>query len=196
MPNQGLFRFNDGSKSYYVFGGHSDRIETMKQSYTFENTKPDTFIMKYLLDKDLSYQCLIEYALDSNSLSNKVTRLDNIKSTFYKFDETVTFFTEQRQYFATYTSPYSGAFDLLDTLTVPRVCAANNVNMTQLDYFYGTKAATYDLTTYNYEAYTKMMDDEWEFVFQNGTKTTLFATLDMHGNKITVQTNDENLVGT
>lgn len=58
--------------------------------------------------------------------------------------------------------------------------------MTQLDYFYGTKAVTYDLTTYNYEAYTRMMDDEWEFVFQNGTKTTLFAKLDISGNKITV----------
>lgn len=120
--------------------------------------------MKYLLDKDLSYSCLKEYELDTNVLSSKVSRLDSSNSFFHK-DESVTFFDEQRQYFATYTSPYSGAFDLLDTLTVPRACAANNVNMTQLDYFYGTKAVTYDLTTYNYEAYTRMMDDEWEFIF-------------------------------
>jgi len=39
--------------------------------------------------------------------------------------------------FAVYKSPYSGAFDLLDTQYIPRPCATSTVNITQMDYFYG-----------------------------------------------------------
>jgi hypothetical protein len=53
------------------------------------------------------------------------------------------------KYYAIYSSPYSGAFDLLDTMYIPKPCAAKSVNLTQMDYFYGQKFKTYDIRKEN-----------------------------------------------
>jgi hypothetical protein len=50
-------------------------------------------------------------------------------------------------YFFAYSSPYSGAFDLLDTMFIPRACASQSYNMTQFDYFYGQNTKTYTIST-------------------------------------------------
>ena len=34
-----------------------------------------------------------------------------------------------------------------------------------MDYFYGQRTKTYDLSDYNYDKYIQLMDDETEFVF-------------------------------
>jgi len=39
--------------------------------------------------------------------------------------------------YAVYSSPYSGASALLDTIQVPKPCAYRCQNLTQIDYFYG-----------------------------------------------------------
>ena len=73
--------------------------------------------------------------------------------------------TEERKFYNTYTSPYSGAFNLLDTLRIPRACGYESKNMTQLDYFYGQKSVTYDMTQNNMAKVASKMDDEIEFIF-------------------------------
>lgn len=108
--------------------------------------------------------------------------------------------------FAVYKSPYSGAFDLLDTMYIPRPCATNSVNVTQipLTYFYGQKQNTFDLVKSGYSNILSKMSPEKEFVFQNGSDTKLFAWLGTSNSSSTVnnktnlfvQTNDESLVGT
>lgn len=49
------------------------------------------------------------------------------------------------RYFQVYSSPYSGAFDLLDTMYVPRPCASSYANLTQMDYFYGQRKKNYNM---------------------------------------------------
>lgn len=44
---------------------------------------------------------------------------------------------EERKFYFVYPSPYSGAFDLLGSTRIPRPCASNNGNATQMNYFYG-----------------------------------------------------------
>lgn len=79
--------------------------------------------------------------------------------------------------FAVYSSPYSGAFDLLDTMYIPRPCALRSVNLTQMDYFYGQWASSYDMRIEAKEKVLAMMDQEREFVFQNGSTCSAFAWL-------------------
>lgn len=104
-----------------------------------------------------------------------------------------------------YSSPYSGAFDLLDTMFVPRPCASDVANLTQMDYFYGQRKKSYnfrDEPSYKVRATNVFakMNEEKEFVFQNGSSCKAFSWLDSGDlNKDTtlwVQTDDENLVGT
>lgn len=91
--------------------------------------------MKYKFDKDLTYKCLYESEISISSYRNKFVKQD--KSGSFTLDTATNYLTEVRKFFALYTSPYSGAFDLLDTLRIPRACADESYNMTQMDYFYG-----------------------------------------------------------
>jgi len=90
---------------------------------------------------------------------------------------------ELQNFFKLYASPYSGAFDLLDTMFIPRPCASDYANLTQMDYFYGQKKKSYnfrDEPSYKQRAVNvfAQMDTEKEFVFQNGTQCPRFAWLD------------------
>jgi len=74
-------------------------------------------------------------------------------------------YNSRNKYFAVYSSPYSGAFDLLDTMYVPRPCAQNSVNLTQMDYFYGQRVKSYDIRKENRDKIFAKMDNERELVF-------------------------------
>ena len=104
-----------------------------------------------------------------------------------------------------YSSPYSGAFDLLDTMYIPRPCSSSYANLTQMDYFYGQRKKSYNMRdepSYKQRAVTvfSMMDQGREFLFQNGSTCSAFAWLDSgsfeKNTTIWVQTDEENLVGT
>ncbi len=121
------------------------------------------------------------------------------------YRQTTSQIVQMTNYFRVYSSPYSGAFDLLDTMQVPRPCASAYANLTQMDYFYGQRKKSYnfrDEPSYKTRATNvfAQMDMEKEFVFQNGTQCSSFAWLDSGDlNKDTtiwVQTDEENLVGT
>lgn len=104
------------------------------------------------------------------------------------------------KYFAVYISPYSGAFDLLDTMYIPRPCATNSYNLTAMDYFYGQRFKSYDIKKESREKILAKMSSEKELVFQNGSDSKLFAWMGApntdNATKVFVQTNDESLVGT
>ena len=89
--------------------------------------------MKYLLDKDYSFSCIYEGRVTQtlSFVDKQSSRIDvsNKQTT----DEIIGY----ARFFQTYSSPYSGAFDLLDTQYIPRPCATSSANLTQMDYFYG-----------------------------------------------------------
>lgn len=119
--------------------------------------------MKYLFDKDTTYNCLYEAEIEISNQRGKFARVE--QSLALTMDTVTNSLIEQRKFFAVYTSPYSGAFDLLDTVRIPKACASESHNMTQLDYFYGQRAKTYDLRDSNMNKVASMMDDETEYVF-------------------------------
>ncbi len=107
--------------------------------------------------------------------------------------------TSHSKEFAAYNSPYSGSFNLIDTMYIPRPCATSSVNLTQMDYFYGQYSVNYNLKWENRDVIMARMNDERELVFQNGTDAENFAWLGSSSNsrsRVYVQSNDESLVGT
>ena len=72
------------------------------------------------------YTCLYEFDLDS-ACANSITGVAN--SAAFSLSSTQ-ILTTVHDFFFVYSSPYSGAFDLLDTTYIPRACASQSYNMT------------------------------------------------------------------
>ena len=53
--------------------------------------------------------------------------------------------TREDNYFAPYTSRYSGGFWLLDTMKIPRPCAFFSQNLTSVQYYRGQNTLSYDI---------------------------------------------------
>lgn len=186
---------------YYVFGGQTTGFATKMQSLNFDPYKDNSFAMKYLLDKDGASQCILESEVDSNPGLTESTMTKADPKTWKDTDEII----QYSRYYQVYSSPYSGAFDLLDTMYIPRPCASSYANLTQMDYFYGQRKKSYNMRdepSYKQRAVTvfSMMDRQREFIFQNGSSCSAFAWLDSgsfeKNTTIWVQTDEENLVGT
>ena len=152
---------------YYVFAGFASSYSTQYQTFRFDSDYTNSFVMKYLFDKDTNYQCLFEASLTKTSYSavtSEIFRLDA------DYRQTTSQIIEQSNYFKVYSSPYSGAFDLLDTMYIPRPCVSAYANLTQMDYFYGQRKKSYnfrDEPSYKTRATNvfAQMDKEKEFTF-------------------------------
>jgi hypothetical protein len=98
--------------------------------------------MKYILDKNTNYQCIFEANVQF------IPILDSPEPVMEKKDaeisEKTSEIVQHVNYFKMYSSPYSGAFDLLDTMYIPRPCASAFANLTQMDYFYGQHKKKYN----------------------------------------------------
>jgi hypothetical protein len=133
---------------YYVFAGNAPGFATVLQNEYFSTSSStiydNSFVMKYLLDKDNTYKCLYDGPSDFPS-AVFVSTMRSIDTSQEKqlqqTDETITY----NNYFKVYSSPYSGAFDLLDTMYIPRPCVQSAANLTQMDYFYGQKPKNYSM---------------------------------------------------
>ena len=95
--------------------------------------------MKILFQKNTNYQCLFEGPVRDLSKIKVTDITTNGGVTRYNADlsYTTSEIVSYSNYYKVYSSPYSGAFDLLDTMYIPRPCASAFANLTQLDYFYG-----------------------------------------------------------
>jgi len=101
--------------------------------------------MKYQMDnKPNEYKCLIEDDIDRSDAASGNTITQHKASAAYSLYNRLDIST-QTNTFAMYSSPYSGAFSLLDTVYVPTPCAYISQNLTQFDYFYGQWVEEYDL---------------------------------------------------
>ena len=55
----------------------------------------------------------------------------------------------RRNYFVAYRSKYSGAFNLRDTMKIPRPCAYKSYNLTQVTYYRGQNTYSYKISDSN-----------------------------------------------
>jgi hypothetical protein len=52
----------------YIFAGYATGYYTKINSATFPNGKSNSFVMKYLFDKDSSYSCIYETEINANNI--------------------------------------------------------------------------------------------------------------------------------
>ena len=72
----------------------------------------------------------------------------------------------KNKYFIPYTSKYSGGFDLLDTMKIPRPCAYKSYNMTAVNYYRGQNTFEQKLTHNNsYSFVTTLFDENVKTIF-------------------------------
>ena len=99
--------------------------------------------------------------------------------------------------FSVWSSPYSGAFSLLNSMYIPKPCGYISLNMTQMDYFYGQWEELYNMKlSAGANQYLLQMGGNYKLLFQNGSESTQLMRLVYDNATLFVQTNDENLVGT
>ena len=130
--------------NHYIFAGHTNGYGTIYQEVEFAGSEPNSFVMKFAFDKSTNHQCLFEGSVRSlqditmYDISPGISRDDAELS--YRTSEIVSY----SNYFKMYSSPYSGAFELLDTMHIPRPCASAYANLTQMDYYYGQHKKKYN----------------------------------------------------
>jgi hypothetical protein len=164
----------------YVFSGYSVGFTTQLQSWS---GMQDAFVFHYLFDKPGTYGCVYEAELNANNINSLFLQYSNsgsvysVKTGITQYNTPAGALSQVNSYFACYSSPYSGSFALLDTLRIPRPCAAKSGNLTQLDYFYGQNAQSKTTKDQNLDKIVSMMDREKEYVFQNGSQCSAFSWL-------------------
>ena len=57
--------------------------------------------------------------------------------------------TYLQNYFTPYISKYSGGFDLLDSMIIPKPCAARSANLTEVSYYRGQNELQYSISKEN-----------------------------------------------
>lgn len=115
--------------NHYVFSGFSFGYCTKMQNVTYSITSPtyDSFLFKYSPGDD---SCLFSTSVSSSTLTNgAVFENVDLNSNTKLVNRDVVFSSAFDNFFA-YSSQYSGAFDLGDTMKYPRMCASESINMT------------------------------------------------------------------
>ena len=126
LAEQSMFVLGD----HYIFSGQSFGYCTKMQNVTYSITSPtyDSFLFKYNPGDE---SCLYTTSVSSSTLRSSTTGFEQVDhgtyTTLYNRDNV--FASAYDNYFA-YSSQYSGAFDLGDTMKYPRMCASESINMT------------------------------------------------------------------
>jgi hypothetical protein len=97
---------------YYIFAGNCAGFVTSQQNEVFAQSKDNSFVMKYLMDKNNNHNCLFE------GPTQKLPPITSVTTSVAADASSVTQTSQIIRYsnfFKAYSSPYSGAFDLLDT---------------------------------------------------------------------------------
>jgi hypothetical protein len=178
----------------YYMGAQTYGFSTSLQSAAFTSTKYNVFVMKYQQTKPTSYNCIQEETMSVNEASSLISSYE--QSAAYSFSSSGSLSSGTDVYIV-YSSPYSGAFSLLDTMYIPRACAYISQNMTSANYYYGQWASEYDLkSSSGANMVAAQMGSNYEFIFQNGSSCDLLATYESDNATIWIQSDDENMVGT
>jgi hypothetical protein len=79
-----------------------------------------------------------------NLKTTAVIKADNVFQLFVDNDDVRK--NRKERFFIPYASRYSGGFALLDTMKIPRPCAAKSFNLTALDYWRGQNTVTFSMS--------------------------------------------------
>jgi len=160
--------------NHYIFGGQSYGYKTKMQNVTYSTTAPtkDTFLFKYDPSDD---SCLYQSDISGSSLRDSAVFKQLSVSQIATLTKRESYFTQAEQFIA-YSSRYSGAFDLGDTMKYPRMCASASINMTGgngtggVQYYRGQYEKSYWIGLQsNASATLGRMDRGITWMFQNGT---------------------------
>jgi hypothetical protein len=195
------FFVHDG---HYIFGGQSWGFNTKMQNQTGgtarENPVYSSYVFKYEYDNDFNDHCFYQAKLSKREITDvKIYREFNEDDVMNKTLNRDLFRSMPRQFIG-YESRYSGSFDLQDTFkTHPRMCAKATVNLTEgLNYFRGKNPAIYDVSATDTQGginVINQMDDEMDWIFQNGTSVARFGNYTRIGGKFYMSTDNEDDVG-
>jgi len=103
----------------------------------------------------------------------------------------------KNKYFYPYTSRYSGGFNLMDTMKIPRACAYRSANLTSVDYWRGENDMPYNIYDENTNAtfIVTTMTDKSMFVFQDGSSASTIGRYEQESYTVFIQTDEEDMVG-
>jgi len=197
----GLLYTNDN----YYFAGNSAGFYTslQKKEYTTALTNQDAYVYIYQIDHETSLNCLFEDEISRSDMSS-ISNLRSESSFYASSTDLLNFFSSNddlrrtylQNYFTPYISKYSGGFDLLDSMIIPKPCAARSANLTSVDYYRGQNAYQYKISVENPSgSVITQMDSKSEIVYQDGTSATDIARYDQNSYSVFIQTDDENKVG-
>lgn len=143
---------------YLFFAGWSYGFQTRLQELEKDSASPDfdTYVYKYLYDHSNSESCVYEQEISSSTVARQMDKLSSSSANSELFvvqtdDSKVRKTFMQKQLFA-YSSRYSGDFNLMDTMKIPRACAFKSFNLTQVDYFRGQNTKTVKISDLSNDA--------------------------------------------
>jgi hypothetical protein len=178
----------------FYFAGSAPGFQTELQTETFTDSMTNGMIFKYEFDHPSSYDCVYEWDVKAGAIRSSYTTAIGSDN----YEKVSRLDMEQMEgIFLVYQSPYSGGFELKDSFTIPRPCAASSINMTEVTYYYGQREMEYDMSVESgvTSAYRKMENPL--FMHQNGTEVgDWLAYVDGDNDKIYIQTDDQNFVDT
>jgi len=119
----------------------------------------DTYVYYADFNEADSNNCLYQEEVSSSDARRRLDKtsqsaIDNTASSFeVGLTKIVSLFKSnndipkelKQNYFIPYVSRYSGGFDLLDTMKIPRPCAFESYNLTSVDYYRGQNTKLYDI---------------------------------------------------
>lgn len=143
---QGLIQI----KEDYFFSGWSygfrTRLQTLEKDE--DDADYDAYVYKYVFGRDASYtSCLYEQSISLADARRQLTKMSistisqtSVYSLVTNAARIEDRMTRHQKYFYPYTSRYSGGFNLLDTLKIPKACAYKSANLTAVEYYRGQNA--------------------------------------------------------
>ena len=184
---------------YVFFAGWSNGYTTERQQLDKSSEEsPDSDVYVYRYRFGFPNQCLFLYdKADANvfeRLTDRFTRDEIEREGLYTF--TVQYRSipvrQEENYFLPYKSRYSGGFNLLDTMKIPRPCAFESQNLTSVQYYRGQNTLSYDLYgSNNQPRAATLMESDAKMIFQDGTDASSLATYDRNSFTIAIQTDEE-----
>jgi hypothetical protein len=108
--------------SYYIFGGQSYGYKTKLQNQTYNVVSPqyDTYVFKYDPKND-NLDCFYNAIFSASQLSALATTYTASQVSDKSNNRYL--FSKMNNLYLGYSSRYSGAFDLGDTIKYPKMCA-------------------------------------------------------------------------
>lgn len=161
----------------FFFAGWSYGYKTKFQKLVKdeEDADFDAYVYKFKFDQDISYtDCLYQRTIsvsDANKQLEKKSTSTISQTSIYTLSTLRSRIEDRMQlkqrYFYPYTSRYSGGFNLLDTLKIPRACAYKSANLTEVEYYRGQNNYSYNIPNENPDnTYViTAMSDEIDFIF-------------------------------